>query len=94
MSIKDKIKSVLSRATGKKAEKAKKRSALKDSELGAEEVTREEVFPKNTRAKKSNGATRKTCNAAKRPASKRTRPTNDNYKMINPDDDSCDCGKS
>lgn len=32
--------------------------------------------------------------SGKKPPSKRTRPTNPNYRMINPDDDTCDTGKS
>ena len=33
-------------------------------------------------------------NAAKKPASKRTRPTNENYRMIDTDDNSADTSKS
>ncbi len=33
-------------------------------------------------------------NAAKKPASKRTRPTNQSYRMIDPDDNSVDANKS
>lgn len=77
MDIKGKIKSAWKRLTGSKAKSA-------DSELGADEVVKKEVFPRPT-AKKSN---------CKKPASKRTRPTNSNYRMIDPDDDTTDAGKS
>ncbi len=36
----------------------------------------------------------KCCDAGKKPPSKRTRPTNNNYQMIDPDDNTIDTGKS
>lgn len=65
-----------------------------DSELAAEEVIHEEVFPKPAR-RMCNG--RKCDNDYKPEAkapSKRTRPTNNKYQMIDPDDNTCDSGKS
>lgn len=38
--------------------------------------------------------TSKKADASKKPASKRTRPTNANYRMIDPSDDSADASKS
>ena len=55
-----------------------------DNELGADEVVKKEVFPKST-AKKSN---------CKKPASKRTRPTNNDYQMVDPSGDTFDAGQS
>lgn len=87
MDIKSKIKSAWKRLTGK----------TNGSELGADEVVKKEVFPKSakatakTTAKKcavdKNGCTRKA-------PSKRTRPTNNDYQMIDPDNDTADAGKS
>lgn len=82
MNIKSKIKSAWDKLTRKGH--AKK---VTDSELGADEVIQEEVFPKKTAQK------RKTC-TSKKPPSKRTRPTNGNYQMIDPDGDTCDSSKS
>ena len=84
MDIKGKIKSAWKRLTGGRAKKNA------DSELGADEVIKKEVFPKTTaKAAKygKNGCTKK-------PASKRTRPTNSNYQMIDPDGDTFDAGQS
>lgn len=98
MDIKQKIKSAWQRITGKTAaHKPSHRSAKStDSELGAEEVVKKEVFPKTAKAKApaakkttvdKNGCTRKK-------PSERTRPTNSNYRMIDPSGDTCDTGKS
>lgn len=84
MSIKEKIKSVWNKVTSRR-DKA-------DSELAAEEVIQEEVFPKKTVRKSACGG--KTCNSAKKPPSKRTRPTNGNYRMIDPSNETADSGKS
>lgn len=87
MSIKDKIKNVFGR-----------KNKRRDSELGAEEVVHEEVFPKKTAEKRNCGCgcvkSDKTRSTAKKPASKRTRPTNNDYQMIDPDNDTCDTSKS
>ena len=82
MDIKGKIKSAWNRLTGKSAK-------LNDSELGADEVIKKEVFPKTTAKAKGvkNGCTRK-------PASKRTRPTNNDYQMVDPSGDTFDAGQS
>ncbi len=99
MSIKQKIKSAwnkMSSKFGKDSDKCdcgcgKDRCdcGRSDSELAAEEVIEEEVFP--APVKRKCGAKRTAC---KKPASKRTRPTNNNYQMIDPDNDTCDTGKS
>lgn len=90
MDIKQKIKSAWQRMTGK-------REKTSDSELGADQVVKKEVFPKSTKTRQprdckkyttdKNGCTRKK-------PSERTRPTNDNYKMIDPSGDTIDSGKS
>ncbi|MCH5156173.1 MAG: hypothetical protein J1F69_06145 [Clostridiales bacterium] len=77
MDIKAKIRSAWNHLTGKKSKSS-------NSELGADEVIKKEVFP-NSANKKS---------GSKKPASKRTRPTNSNYRMIDPSDDTSDAGKS
>ncbi len=77
MDIKQKIKSAWKKLTSSKRG---------DSELGADEVIEEEIFP---RSEKKCGKT-----TSKKPASKRTRPTNGNYQMIDPSDDTADAGKS
>lgn len=83
MSIKSKIKS----AWDKIAHRPSRTKNVTDSELGADEVVQEEVFPKKrTQA-------RKKC-TSKKPPSKRTRPTNNDYQMIDPDCDTCDSSKS
>ena len=94
MSIKEKIRSAFKKAADKTADTAKRvsRKSKNDSELAADEVIHEEVFPKKRACKKSSAFAHKTC--AKKPASKRTRPTNNNYEMIDPDDNTCDTGKS
>lgn len=90
MNIKQKIKNAWQRITGKNPSKSA------DSELGADEVVRKEVFPKTTakaQTKKSTAVlSKKSC--THKPASKRTRPTNNNYQMIDPSDDTFDAGKS
>ncbi|MCX4312528.1 MAG: hypothetical protein OSJ83_01525 [Clostridia bacterium] len=91
MSIKDKIKSAI-RKTKTAAEKHLRRGAK--SELAAEEVIEKEVFPRDT---KNNGSCKKkarTANSAQKPASKRSRPTNTDYQMIDPDDNTCDTSQS
>ena len=82
MNIRAKIKSAWNKVTGKSA----RSKNMTDSELGADEVVQEEVFPKKVQ-------TRKKC-TNKKPPSKRTRPTNNDYQMIDPENDTCDCGKS
>ncbi len=65
-----------------------------DSELSAEEVVEEEIFPEGKRTVKR---TKKNCGCAtgsSKPASKRTRPANPDYEMIDPDCNTCDTGKS
>lgn len=103
MKIKEKIKAVL----GKRRDAAQKRRARTDSELGAEEVVEKETFPDKPVKKRAAPATKRACakrrassdctckrNAAQKPASKRTRPTNPEYEMIDPSDDTCDANKS
>ncbi|MDE6618012.1 MAG: hypothetical protein K2K13_03180 [Clostridiales bacterium] len=87
MDIKSKIKSAWKRLTGKSS----------DSELGADEVVKKEVFPKTAKAKaktvaKKSATDKKGC--TRKPPSKRTRPTNNDYQMIDPDNDTADAGKS
>ncbi|MDE5562548.1 MAG: hypothetical protein K2J01_03255 [Clostridiales bacterium] len=87
MDIKSKIKSAWKRLTGKS----------NDSELGADEVVKKEVFPKSAKAKakttvKKSTTDKKGC--TRKPPSKRTRPTNNDYQMIDPDNDTADAGKS
>ncbi|MCM1367859.1 MAG: hypothetical protein NC184_03500 [Roseburia sp.] len=95
MKLKDKIRSVWSNMR----KKGKNKSA--DAELAADEVLREEVFPKKTRRKSENCDCNgsdcdcdKSAASSKKPLSKRSRPTNDNYRMIDRDDGTCDSGKS
>lgn len=101
MSIKDKIKSII----GKHKTALTRRRNKVDSELGAEEVLKEEVFPKKSPSKPAaKAASGKSCNcavkttaknnSAKKPASKRTRPTNVKYEMIDPSGDTFDANKS
>lgn len=90
MSIKDKIKSVFNGVSKVKISAPKKRKNKADSELSAEEVNREEIFPEKRACNKKSGA--KT--SCKKPANQRTRPTNSDYEMIDPDGNTCDCGKS
>ena len=86
MSIKDKIKSLLNDITKSKSN-GKSRKSKADSELSADEVAREQVYPKKT-------VCNKKARGTKKPASKRTRPTNHNYEMIDTDDNTCDSSKS
>ena len=88
MNIKNKIKSTWARITGKRAKQS-------DSELGAEEVVKKEVFPKSAKTKTAEKkvTTNKNGCTKKRP-SERTRPKNSDYQMIDPDCDTCDTGKS
>lgn len=98
MSVKQKFKSAWNKLTGKFKNKSGCNDCgckhngcghdgcgCTDSELGADEVVRKEVFPKPKADRR--GCTRK-------PASKRTRPTNDNYEMIDPGNDTADSSKS
>ena len=98
MSIKQKIKSVWNKVKCKTDDKSKNDKSDCDgdsckinSELAAEEVIQEEVFPAKKHAAKK---TCKRCGCTRKPASTRTRPTNPDYKMIDPDDDTCDSSKS
>lgn len=107
MKLKEKLKNVWSKMCGKpsdcecdnhsECEKSKKDSA--DSE-SAEEVLREEIFPSGKRGcvKNLNSHLRTPDNKlgkvnGKKP-SERTRPTNDNYEMIDVDEDTADANKS
>lgn len=91
MNIKQKIKSVWNHMMGKPTKMA-------DSELGADEVVKKEVFPKTAKATAKSPTAKKAAvdknGCTRKPASKRTRPTNNNYQMIDPDNDTCDTGKS
>ncbi|MCH5166103.1 MAG: hypothetical protein J1G01_06850 [Clostridiales bacterium] len=97
MSIKQRIKSVWNKFTGKHDDGVKAHARKKtnrntpssDSELAAEEVIEKEVYP----PKKSKACATKNY-GTKKPASKRTRPTNYNYEMIDDSDNTCDSGKS
>ena len=86
MNIKQKFKSVKDKLFGgkHKSTHAKSRRKRTDSELGADEVVKKEVYPSK----------KKTDKCTQKPLSKRTRPTNPNYRMIDPDDNSVDSGKS
>ncbi|MDE5592842.1 MAG: hypothetical protein K2I75_02810 [Clostridiales bacterium] len=90
MDIKNKIKSAFTRLMGK--------PKTGDSELGADEVVKKEVFPKTAKAKaKTTTAKKPTVDkkgCTRKPPSKRTRPTNNDYQMIDPDNDTADAGKS
>lgn len=77
MDIKNKIKSAWNKFTSKHKDV--------NSELGADEVVEEEIFPRPAKRK---------CTKNAKPASKRTRPTNDNYQMIDPSNDTVDGSKS
>ena len=93
MSLKQKIQSIKKKLT----RNAKKlRNKLADAELGADEVVKKEVYPPkktaSAKAKTTSTKTTKAC-ASKKP-SERTLPTNNNYTLIDRDNDSCDCGKS
>ncbi|MDE6029133.1 MAG: hypothetical protein K2F90_02285 [Clostridiales bacterium] len=85
MDIKQRIKSAWKHLMGK----------ANDSELGADEVVKKEVFPKPAKAKAKTTAKKSTTktDGASKPLSKRTRPTNPDYRMINPDG-GVDAGKS
>lgn len=93
MSIKEKIRSAFKKAADKTTDTAKRisRKNKSDSELAADEIIHEEVFPEKRCCKKCSSAHK---SGTKKPASKRTRPTNDNYEMIDPDGNTCDTGKS
>ena len=93
MSIKQKISSL---KTKLKSKTAKLREKLSDAELGAEEVTEKEIFPpqKKCCAKRAAKTTAACKASANKKPSKRTRPTNNDYTMIDKDNESCDCNKS
>ena len=108
MSLKEKFKNLKnklfkkSKKTDEKTEKDEKPvKQSTDSELSAEEVIKKETFPDGVdKSKNPSELNRhyrsdksKAC-ACKKPASKRTRPTNGNYKMIDPNGDSADTSKS
>lgn len=88
MDIKQRIKSAWKRLTGK----------TNDSELGADEVVKKEVFPKTAKATAKKPTAKKPAfdknGCTRKPPSKRTRPTNNDYQMIDPDNDTADAGKS
>ena len=108
MSLKEKFKNLKAKLfkkrdkkdkTDEKAEKPVKQST--DSELSAEEVIKKETFPDGVSKSKNPSelnrryrSEQKACQSCKKPASKRTRPTNGNYKMIDPNGDSADTSKS
>lgn len=94
MNIKEKIKSAWQRVTDKIAPKraAKKSHKTTDSELGADEVVKKEVFPKTAAKTKKAPVDKKGC--TRKAPSQRTRPTNNNYEMIDPSGDTFDTGKS
>lgn len=87
---------------GKTGNVKSRKCGCDNAELAADEVIKKEVYPnkpiKKTAAKSakqaiSANAETKTSSSKKAP-SKRTRPTNCNYRMINRNDDTCDSGKS
>lgn len=87
MDIKSKIKSAWQRIKGKRSKHA-------DSELGADEVIKKEVFPKTAKAKSTQKTSARKNGCTKKKPSERTRPTNNDYQMIDPDNDTFDAGKS
>ena len=105
MSIKDKIKSAwkkvaCKRSSSDKSDKTdcgcgcgkKRKCDCDNAELAAEEVIEKEIYPNKPIKKASVKPTGKSC--TRKPASKRTRPTNVDYCMIDKDDNTCDSGKS
>lgn len=109
MDIKKKFKDMWRKVKGEKtAKKTAPRRAAVDAEISVEEVTREEIFPsgkqkttnRSAAAKPApkraaaKSATTASATTAKKPLSKRTRPTNPDYKMIDPTGNSCDTSKS
>ena len=107
MNIRKKFKDMWKKLSGGKKNNAKARKAMTDSELSVEEVVHEEIFPEGKRTVRrkldthscaQNGTNcrkgTKSGTVDKKPPSKRTRPTNNNYRMIDPDDDTVDTGKS
>ncbi len=110
MNIRKKFKDMWKKLSGGR-KSGKPREAMTDSELSAEEVAEEEIFPEgkrpvrrdlNSHYRAQTGSEKiseksrccKSCGSGKKPMSKRTRPTNDNYQMIDPDDNTIDTGKS
>lgn len=108
MDIKKKFKDMWRKVKGEKtAKKTAPRRAAVDAEISVEEVTREEIFPSGKQKTTNRSAAAKPATkraaaksattasaAAKKPLSKRTRPTNPDYKMIDPTGNSCDTSKS
>ncbi len=108
MDIKKKFKDMWRKVKGEKtAKKTAPRRAAVDAEISVEEVTREEIFPSGKQKTTNRPAAVKPASkrasakpattasaAAKKPLSKRTRPTNPDYKMIDPTGNSCDTSKS
>ncbi len=106
MSIKNKFKTLFGKL--KKSDKnVSERKRKTDSEISAGDVTREEVYPKPRHNSSPSCAPKKSCrpgtdcgaekskkSGCSKPASKRTRPTNAGYEMIDPDNNTCDTGKS
>ncbi len=88
---------------GKRKAKVRKNGRA-DGELAVDEVVREEIFPDGKRKTKSpeqlnkhyrSDVVKNKCDkCAVKPASKRTRPTNPDYEMIDTDHNSCDTSKS
>ena len=108
MDIKKKFKDMWRKVKGEKtAKKTAPRRAAVDAEISVEEVTLEEIFPSRKQKTTNRPAAVKPASkrasakpattasaAAKKPLSKRTRPTNPDYKMIDPTGNSCDTSKS
>lgn len=104
MDIKKKFKDMWRKVKGEKtAKKTAPRRAAVDAEISVEEVTREEIFPSGKQKTTNRSAAAKpapkraaakSATTAKKPLSKRTRPTNPDYKMIDPSGNSCDTSKS
>lgn len=109
MNIKEKFKSMWNKVCKRSGDDKKKKGKCdadcdcgctvnknpSDAEISAEEVVREEIFPAGKRKTRASATpdpvVRKTTSCA---AKKRSRPTNSNYRMIDPDDNSCDTSKS
>lgn len=102
MDIKKKFKDMWRKVKGEKsAKKTAPRRAAVDAEISVEEVTREEIFPEGKRkvtVKAASSNAKKTAGKptakTQKPLSERTRPTNPDYKMIDPSGSSCDTSKS
>ncbi len=110
MNIKEKLKSVWTKGRERFCKKSQAEngygacgdacdigSGKRDAELGADEVLREEVFPAKSKACGKNcrcGSDKAQSASSKKNTQNRTRPTNANYRMIDPSNDTCDTGKS